>query len=137
MKRLVTAGIVAMLVVGLGGLAVLARGGGAAAAAGQYKKPALKLVVHENSFGGDYDIIVVGSGYTDTQPGGDLVLTCTKGSTCAHDPFPTPGPWPEGPVDPPDGSFSFDYHFSCPSEVKSAQAVDANGVKSSPAKGAC
>jgi hypothetical protein len=56
-------------------------------------------------------------------------------TTC--DPLPPPdsasNPWPSGPVDNQvDGSFSFDYRFQCPSDLKSARAVDANGVKSSP-----
>jgi hypothetical protein len=138
MKRILVAAMTVLIIVALAGLIGLSRGSGAAAAAGQYKRPALSLVVHLNSFGGTYDLIVVGSGYTDEQPGGTLVTTCKKGvDFCGpNSPFP-PNPWPPGPVDPPDGSFSFDYQFYCSNGLKSAQAIDANGVKSSPTREPC
>jgi len=91
------------------------------------------------AFGG-FTFHVVGSGYTDTQPGGQLALACAKG-TSPCDPLPepdsAPNPWPSGAVNAADGSFSFDYRFQCPSGVKSGQAFDVNGVKSSPVKAAC
>jgi hypothetical protein len=82
-----------------------------------------------------YMIRVSGTNYFGgLQPGGQLQLTCggKRGSSCG----PTPEPWPTGFVDE-SGRFSFDYTFDCGSNVRSAIAVDNDGVRSSPVRGAC
>jgi hypothetical protein len=132
MKRLLTSGIVVVLLVALGVLVAMAARGGTASAASQYNRPKLTLQATNFVPGNYFTFHVVGSGYTDPYPAGTLQLTCARGSDCG--PNPT---WDEGAVDPAFGSFSVDFFYGCPSGVKSAVAVDANGVKSSPAKAAC
>jgi hypothetical protein len=138
MRRFLTAGLVVLLLCALGALVALAPTSRVASAA-QYQyqgKPSLTLSVVDVSSTG-YTLHVAGSSYfAGSQPGGQLQLSCQgrKGSTCG----PAPGPWSPGPVDSFTGSFGFDYvSFACGSNVKSAVAVDNNGVKSNAVKGAC
>lgn len=137
MKKVFTGGFISLLLAALVGLALLASSGTAAGPSQyQYKNPSLTLSV-TNVTSASYTLTLSGTGYNSgTQPGGTLNLTCggKKGSTCG----PSPSPWPAGPTDAPSGSFSFDYvTFACGSNVKSAVAVDANGVKSNSVKGVC
>jgi hypothetical protein len=138
MKRFLTGGLVVLLLSALGALVVLAPSGRVASAA-QYEyqgKPSLRLSVVDVSSTG-YTVHVAGSNYfAGSQPGGTLQLSCAgkKGSICG----PPPGSWSRGAVDPFTGRFEFDYvSFACGSNVKSALAVDGNGVKSNSVKGAC
>ena len=136
MRRFLTTGLTALALVALAALATTALVGRSAAAASQYQyqgKPNLASSVVDVASGG-YTIRVAGTGYSGSQPGGQLQLTCggKKGAPCG----PTPAPWPAGPVDAA-GGFSFDFHFDCLSNVKSALAVGSDGTKSNSVKGAC
>ena len=136
MRRLSAA---VLVVVALVALAALALGSTqkSASAASQYqygKKPGLTLSV-TNLTSSSYVLHLFGSAYFSGNPGGNVVLTCggKKGSTCG----PTPPPWDPGAVDP-DGNFSLDLaQLDCGSNVKSAKAVDVNGVTSNSVKGPC
>ena len=135
MKRFLAAGLVALLLVAVAALVAFG-GRGRAASAAQYQyggRPNLNasILVATPSY---YVIRVAGTNYFGSQPGGQLQLTCggKRGSPCG----PTPDPWPAGPVDE-SGRFSFDFTFDCGSNVRFAVAVDNNGVKSSPVRGAC
>jgi hypothetical protein len=137
MKRFLAASLVALLLVALAALVALgSRGGAASAAQYQYRdKPSLTLSITEFFPSNYYTIHVDATNYfSGSEPGGQLELTCggTKGSTCG----PTPPPWPADAVGP-SGSFSFDYTFPCGSNVKSAVAVDNDGVRSNQVKGPC
>ena len=137
MRRSLATGFTALVVVALAALMATAFAGRSAAAASQYQyqgKPSLASSVVDVTSGG-YSIRVAGTGYWGgSQPGGQLQLTCggKKGAPCG----PTPAPWPAGPVDAA-GGFSFDFHFDCGSNVKSATAVGSDGTKSNSVKGAC
>jgi hypothetical protein len=138
MRRLLTGGLVVLLLCALFALVALApRSRVASAAQYQYqRKPSLTLSVVDVSSTG-YTLHLAGSNYfAGGQPGGQLQLSCLgrKGSTCG----PSPAPWPAFGVNPFSGSFGFDYaSFACDSNIKSAVAVDNNGVKSNAVKGAC
>ena len=136
MKRFLAAGLAAVLLVALGALVALgSRGGAASAAQYQYKdNPSLALSITEFYPNYYYTIHVEAAHYfSGSEPGGQLQLTCDKAaSTCG----PEPPPWPADAVGP-SGSFSFDYTFVCGSNVKSAVAVDNDGVRSNKVKGPC
>jgi hypothetical protein len=138
MRRFLTGGLVVLLVSALFALVALApRSRVASAAQYQYQgRPSLTLSVVDVSSTG-YTLHVAGSNYfAGGQPGGQLQLTCLgkKGSTCG----PAPDPWPSFGVDVFTGEFGLDYvSFACGSNIKSAVAVDNNGVKSNAVKGAC
>ena len=96
MRRLLTMGLTAIVLVALAALMATALVGRSAAAASQYQyqsKPKLASSVVDVTSGG-YTIRVTGTGYTGAQPGGQLQLTCggKKDAPCG----PTPAPWPPG-----------------------------------------
>jgi len=131
-KRHLSTGLLVLVVGALGALVLMSFGRGTAAAA-QYQygsKPRLTLSVLSGS--GGYTFRLVGVGYSNTQPGGALRVTCTnKAPSCGGSPQ-----WPAGGVAA-DGSFVVDFFKPCGSNVKSAVAVDSNGLKSNGEKGAC
>ena len=140
MKKVMTGGLVALLLAALVGLLSMASIGSAAPTERQYNKPVLTLSVPFLATAPDgspsfYFIRVDGAGYAEGDtPSGTVTYTCTKGTTtCA-------GASTWGPLVPlgPNGTFSWTiWQFNCPSNVKSVIATDANGVKSNSVKGAC
>ena len=140
MKKVMTGGLVALLLAALVGLLSMASIGSAAPTDRQYKKSVLTLSVSGGV--GGYYMFVQGAGYTPGPPGptGTFTLTCRKGTTCADAPDGWPPAW--GTVTDfvsSDGTFSWypGRVFSCPSNVKSAIATDTNGVKSNSVKAPC
>jgi hypothetical protein len=142
MKKVMTGGLVALLLAALVGLLSMASIGSAAPTARQYNKPVLTLSVSYVATAPDgtplyYYLRVDGAGYAEGDvPSGTVTYTCTKGTDCASSYPSTWGPLflPVGPS----GTFStVIWSFNCPSNVKSAIATDTNGVKSNSAKGAC
>jgi hypothetical protein len=132
MRKLLAALIVVLLSGALAALIGAGSDGNAAAAQYQYAKPSLTLAVI-NASGSNYVFRLDGAGYVGSQPGGDLNVACaSKKAGCP----PSTLAWSAGPVDA-NGSFSFEFGFDCGTNVKPAQAVDANGVKSKSVKGAC
>ena len=141
MKKVMSGGLVALLLAALVGLLSMASIGSAAAPTDrQYNKPVLTLSVRGGAPGGYY-MFVQGAGYTynpqsPQEPTGTFTLTCTKGTTCAD---AWPSTWGRlGDFLRPDGTFSwYGPVVGCPSNVKSASATDTDGVKSNSAKGPC
>jgi hypothetical protein len=134
MRKIFTGGFMALLLAALVGLALLASSGTAAGPSQyQYRKPALTLTVQ--IVGSQSYFNLSGTGYNSgTQPGGSLTVTCggKKGSSC-----PPPVSWGPGPTDA-SGSFSFVAAIvDCGSNVRSALAVDANGVRSNSVRNTC
>jgi len=143
MKKVMTGGLVALLLAALVGLLSMASIGSAAPTARQYNKPVLTLSVAHIGVSPDgvtfYYLHVDGAGYAETDtPSGTITLTCVKGATtCGPDPvFLTWVPNQRG-VDG-NGNFSSNnLQVNCPSNVKSAIATDTNGVKSNSVKAPC
>ena len=143
MKKVMTGGLVAVLLAALVGLLSMASIGSAAPTDRQYNKPVLALSVPHIGVSPDgvtyYYVRVDGAGYAEGDtPSGTLTLTCVKGATtCGPDPvfLNWSLPVPVGPT----GTFSYYfYQFYCPSNVKSAIATDTTyGVKSNSVKGPC
>jgi hypothetical protein len=140
MKKVMTGGLVALLLAALVGLLSMASIGSAAPTARQYNKPVLTLSVTHIGVSPDGDTFyfmrVDGAGYAEGDTAsGTLTLTCTKGTTTCG-----PGILAWGPIQVgASGSFiSSNIQFNCPSNVKSAVTIDdVNGVKSNSTKGAC
>jgi hypothetical protein len=139
MKKVMTGGLVALLLAALVVLLSMASIGSAAPTSRQYNNPVLTLSVSGGA--GGYYMFVQGAGYAydpqaPQEPIGTFTLTCTKGTTCA-DAWPSTWGRP-GDFLSPSGTFSwYGPVVSCPSNVKSAIATDPNGVKSNSVKGPC
>ena len=98
----------------------------------QYNKPSLTISVIEVTPTSWY-IGIVGTGYNSgSQPGGLLAFTCARKSTSCQ---PQVG-WSPSSTDA-NGTFNTSVVLDCGFNVKSAQAVDINGVKSNTLKGVC
>jgi hypothetical protein len=135
MKKVMTWGLVALLLAALVGLLSMASIGSAAPTDRQYHKPVLTLSVSGGA--GGYYMFVQGAGYAPgPTPTGTFTPTCTKGTTCAD---AWPSKWGQlGDFVRADGTFSwYGPVVSCPSNVKSVVARDTNGVKSNSVKGPC
>lgn len=133
MKKLLATPLVAALVLALVALGSMTSSGTAAGPSQyQYTKPSLTISVIEVTPTSWY-IGIVGTGYNSgSQPGGTLSFTCSKKSASC----PPPADWFPGLTDP-SGTWVTSFVLECGLNVKSAQAVDADGVKSNILKGVC
>lgn len=140
MKRVMTGGLVALLLAALIGLLSMASIGSAAPTARQYNKPVLTLSVSDPAGFGNYFVYVQGAGYDPgSAPTGTFTLTCAKGTACADAWLSAWGPPSHGGTV--DGLGTFVWYSPtvvfCPSNVKTAVATDTNGVKSNSVKAPC
>jgi hypothetical protein len=132
-KKVLATALIAALVLALVALGSMASSGTAAGPSQyQYNKPSLTISVVDVQ-PTSWTIGIVGTGYNSgSQPGGTLSFTCSRKSVSC----PPPAVWTPGLTDP-SGTFATSFTFECGLNVKSAQAVDADGVKSNNLKGAC